>query len=173
MNLRLKSSRLKKLAAINPTLLIVALLGLMLSACGGGSSVVKHAALDKAGEYRYQIGDISSSAPDVPEEFIRNLRKYLEKDLSKKGVLSTGKSSKSVNINITDFKMPGRGSRLVLGMLAGKDFVTSKVTVTDSGSNKKLGDAEIESSDKLNSGGPELFTNNHAKAISNFLLGKR
>ncbi len=163
--------RLKKLTAINSTLLIVALLGLMLSACGG-SSVVKHAALDKAGEYRYQVGDISSSAPDVPEEFIRNLRKYLEKDLRKKGVLSTGKASKSVSINITNFKMPGRGSRLVLGMLAGKDFVTSKVTVTDSGSSKKLGDAEIESSDSMNSGGPELFTSNHAKAISNFLLGK-
>ena len=129
MNVRIKSSKPKKPSAINSSLLIVALLGLMLSACGG-SSVVKHAALDKAGEYRYQIGDISSSAPDVPEEFIRNLRKYLEKDLSKKGVLSAGKPSKSVNINITDFKMPGRGSRLVLGMLAGKDLVTSKVTVT-------------------------------------------
>ncbi len=154
--------------------ILLTIFTLLLSACGS-TSTVKQSLNTPSGnlsKYHYQIVDISSSAQNVPEEFIDNLRKYLEKDLEKKGILGTDKSAKNVKVNITDFKMPGRGSRLVFGMLAGKDFVKSTVSVTESGSGKTLGVTEIESSDRLNSGGPELFTSNHAKAISKFLLGK-
>jgi predicted small secreted protein len=155
--------------------LVVIVISFLLSACGSTSTVKQplSAAGSNVSDYRYKVADISSSSPDVPPEFISNLRKYLEKSLDKKGVLGKGKSAKNVTVKITDFKMTSRGKRLVLGMLAGKDLVKSTVNVTDPGSGKPLGSTVIESGDSLNSGqGPELFTSGHAKAIAKFLLGK-
>lgn len=63
-------------------------------------------------------------------------------------------------------------SRVLLGAFAGGDFAKAEVNVVDAGSGEIIGSTTIESRDKLASGGPELFTSNHAKAISKFLQGR-
>ena len=150
-------------------LLAMVAISLLLGACGSTSTVKQPL---RASGYQYQIVGISSSAPDVPEKFTKNLRKYLQKALSKNNSLGSNKSAKNVTIKINSFKMAGLGSRMLLGSFAGKDLVNTLVTVTDPNSGKTLGSATIESKDSLAGGGPELFTSNHAKAIAKFLLGK-
>ncbi|ASJ76054.1 DUF4410 domain-containing protein [Granulosicoccus antarcticus] len=153
------------------TILSLVLVSAFITACGSNSDV-QLALPATDGTQLYQIANISSSAADVPDKFESNLRKYLEKDLKKKGMLATGNAARKVDVTITEFKMSKGVSRILLGGLAGKDSVQTKINVIDTASNKSIGISNIESTDGLAGGGPELFTSNHAKAISKFLQGK-
>lgn len=139
----------------------------MVTSCGTTNTVKQAIPVASDGNL-YQIADISATA-DVPEKFKSNLRKYLEKDLKKRGVFADGAGSHTVSVKITEFKMSTGVSRILLGGLSGADYVKAQVTVLEKASNQVVGDTTIESKDKLASGGPELFTSYHAKAISEFL----
>jgi len=143
----------------------------VLTACGSTSSVRQALPAAQNGKVSYQLADVGAKGVEVPAKFIKNLRKYLEKDLDKRGLLGSGEGARKVSVSITEFSMSQGASRL-LGAFAGKDFVKADINVVDAASNKIIGSTTIESKDGLAGGGPELFTSNHAKAISKFLQGK-
>ena len=153
-------------------LLGIALSTLFLTACGSTNTVRQPLPESASGNFTYKIVKITSSAPEVPEKFKENLRKYLNESLDKQGLLTDGNSTRDVSIDITEFSM-SQGATRLLGALAGKDQAISAVNVVDTASNELIGSSTIESTDRLAGGGPELFTSNHAKAISNFLQGGR
>jgi curli biogenesis system outer membrane secretion channel CsgG len=144
----------------------------IITGCGSTNTVRQALPQTASGNPTYQIADISSKSEEVPAKFEKDLRKYLEEDLEKKGMLGNGAESRKVSVEITEFSMSQGGSRLLLGALAGKDYVKAEVNVVDAASNELIGSSTIESKDRLAGGGPELFTSYHAKAISKFLQGK-
>ncbi len=144
----------------------------LVTACGSTSTVRKTLPAAENGRATYQLADVTAGVSEVPDKFIKDLRKYLEKDLKKQGMLGEGAGSRKVSVKITEFSMSKGASRVLLGAFAGGDFAKADVNVVDAGSGEIIGSTTIESKDKLASGGPELFTSNHAKAISKFLQGK-
>ena len=157
------------------TFIAIALTTAVITACGS-TSQVRQALPDPAqgtGSLQYQVADISASVEDVPGRFEADLRKYLEKDLKKHGILASDKPTRKVSIRISEFSMAKGASRVLLGALAGKDYVKADINVVDTASNKIIGSTTIESSDRLAGGSPVLFASHHAKAISDFLQGKR
>ena len=121
---------------------------------------------------QYEVADITAYAADLPDRFKADLCEYVERDLKKHGILASGEATRKVGVKICKFSMAQGASRVLLGGLAGKDYVKADINVVDTANNKIIGSTTIESSDRLAGGSPVLFANDHAKAISNFLQGK-
>jgi len=144
----------------------------ILTGCGTTNSVKQPLPANTGSKATYQVANIEAKSGDVPQKFKNDVRKYLEKDLKKKGMLAKGEGHRKVNVTITEFQMAEGASRLLFGAFAGKDYVKADINVIDSASNKVIGATTITSQDKMAGGGTELFSSYHAKAISKFLQGK-
>ncbi|MFK8082456.1 MAG: hypothetical protein AB8B97_19385 [Granulosicoccus sp.] len=157
------------IAIKRPLLLFLVFFGCLLTACGSTSIVSMPLPAFPSPDVRYQVAVISLKSENVPAKFKKDLRTYLEKDLSRLGLLGASDSPRRVSVNITRFRMKSVDSTMRLSLLGGKDFVVADVQVVDRRNGKVIGSTTIESSGRLSSGGGGSFTSRHAKAIARFL----
>jgi hypothetical protein len=86
-----------------------------------------------------RIRDSASSA--LP--FLSAITSYLKSELAKNGRLAKeGDDAPKIDIKVTEFRMRSGISRMMFGLLAGKDGIASEVSVRDS-SQKVLGSSTV------------------------------
>ena len=114
-------------------LLILLLLSSLLSACGSHSVVQQQ--LDTSyflqqDNKLLKIGEIKAETNRIPEHFIIALKGYLKQELSQRELLYKEEQNINcnciINIDITYYRMRSDFTRMMFGVMAGKDGVDSK-----------------------------------------------
>lgn len=149
-------------------ILVAAALMLALTGCIGTNSNVRSAYTPSgADKFSYTVensGGMSAEGLDI-------LNTQLRADLGPLLAASTEPGAKRVQIRITNYYMRHGAARALVGIMAGKDNITSVVTVLDAGTDTVLGTTEVVSSNATAFGTSSGLIEGHAKEISAFLKG--
>jgi len=143
-----------------------------LSGCGATSTIIQKYQPDRTDKLNYSV----SVAPqvEVPDEVLKSMQSQLQKSLSEQNLLAAAVDDKfhKADILITHYRMRPDAARLLVGMMAGCDKITSKVTIVDSNTKKTIGEAEFESNECAAWGVASQVIRAHMEKISNYLSGK-
>ena len=74
-----------------------------------------------------------------------------------------------VHVEVVDFHMRNQASRWMLGAMSGKDYITSKVSLTDAVSNATLSSVEVKTSTANQYRGQNSIARLHADEIAKAL----
>lgn len=150
--------------------LFVCLTLVLATGCGTQVEIVEPLP-DGTSAMGYRVGEITVVGADVPDEFVRDLRAFLEDDLDANGLLGAYSGARHVDIVIGEFDMPTRGSLQRLGATAGRDLISTDIRVRDA-DGLLLATSTVRSIDPMISPEPKSFTNTHARAIARLLSGQ-
>ena len=161
---------LKTAKTVIPMLLVIAL-----TACGSSMKVTRPLAdADTAsGGHIYRIANIETQVDEVPPQFLSAINTHLTAELNEHDRLGEEAdiATHSVGILVNDYRMRHSASRFFLGVLAGKDGVKSRVTVTDLQTGELLGESEVSTYNITAIGSPDDVARMHAAEIARFLIG--
>ena len=152
--------------------LFVASLLLALTGCIGTSSQVRSAYAPAASDkFAYAI----ENAGGMSAEGLQILNDKLKSELSTSGLLSvpSDPAARKVEIRITNYRMRHGAARAMVGIMAGKDNITSDVRILESGTGKLLGQLTVESGNATAMGTSRGLIEGHAKEIVEFLRGSQ
>jgi len=155
-------------------LLILLAIGLMFGCAS--SHVVKKPVTSFTAAYdaRYLIKKIEDrSRRIVPGHFLDAIKGYLKVELSKRNILAhkTASSYREIKILITHYRMRSGFNRMLFGPMAGKDEITSTVTISDSKTGAVIGESDVNTYNVLAIGGEQDIARMHAEEIAKFLSG--
>lgn len=118
----------------------------ILSGCGSSAVVNKSLNdLPNRDHAKFTVESIKSDVAGVPDHFLAAISEYLKAELDKKNLLEKTDSSAAYKINIlvNEYRMRSGVSRVMLGVLAGKDGVESTVTITDPATGEIAGEPTV------------------------------
>jgi len=145
---------------------------LLLSGCGATSKVIQKYQPD----HTYKLNCSVSAAPqvEVPDEVLKSMQSQLQKSLSEQNLLAAADDNKihKADILITHYRMRPDVARLLVGIMAGCDKITSKVTIIDSNTKNIVGEADFESNECAAWGVASQVIRAHMEKISDYLSGK-
>ena len=121
---------------------------------------------------KYEIMDITdNSARGVPGHLADAIAGYIKTDLRKAGMLSDKENppTSKVNTTIETYRMRNGFNRAMFGMMAGKDGVGSKVTVTDATTGALIGESAVSTYNVTAVGDAEDIAQMHGEEIAEFL----
>lgn len=121
---------------------------------------------------KYVIKNIEDKSEKVaPEHFLHSIEGYLKAELKNRGIAAEDEVeiNREVNIEITYYRMRSGFSRVMIGAMAGKDRVTSKVTVLDSKTGEVLGASEVDTYNVTAVADEQDVAKMHAEEIADFL----
>jgi len=163
------------------SILVVGFALVMLVSCGGNAKVTKGFSNDAASivkSEKLQLGDVKVSAEDVPDQFVAAMKGFLKVELRKRGLLA-GEDNLNpaiVSMDVTYYRMRSGFSRMMFGMLAGKDGVEAKVSIVDSKTKSPLTELVASSYNLAAFGGADdvarMFAEEVAKSIEENLSNK-
>ncbi|MGE5267510.1 MAG: DUF4410 domain-containing protein, partial [Deltaproteobacteria bacterium] len=89
------------------------------------------------------VNAVPKDSDQPPEHFLSAVASYLKSELAKNGRLAKeGDDALKIDIKVTEFRMRSGVSRMMFGILAGKDGIASDVSVRDS-SQKVIGSSTV------------------------------
>lgn len=155
-------------------LLLLALTGMM-SACGSKATVSK--SLDDSlisKEKHFVIGDFDCQATDVPSHFMEAVKGYLKSELQKRNLYSNENESNPcrVNVVLNYYRMRSGFTRMMFGVLAGKDGVESVVSIVDQQTNQVVGKSNVSTFNIMAVGEMDDIARMHAEKIAEFVAGE-
>lgn len=150
----------------------------MLIGCGSNSKVLKPIGnMDSADNHAnsYMVGQIGISTDDVPDHFIAAVKGYLKTELKKCNLLceTEAELERTIDIDITYYRMRSGFTRMMFGVFAGKDGIKSTVRIKDNETNSIIGESEISTFNVMAVGGEEDVARMHAEAIVKFISGNQ
>lgn len=156
--------------------ILVLALALLISGCAS-THVVKKPIEPVTGlsQVKYSIKSIEDkSEKSVPEHFLDAIKGYLKAELTRRHMVAEEKSApdQEIAILVTYYRMRSGFNRMMFGVMAGKDGVTSTVTVLDAKTGAVMGSSEVNTYNVLAVGGEQDVARMHAEEIANFLEGK-
>lgn len=147
-------------------LITLGLLALFLTGCIGTKSNVRSAyAPSAADRFSYSIDNVDGMSAEGLEILNAQLRDGLGTMLAP----ASGIDAKRVQIRITNYYMRHGAARALVGLMAGKDNITSEVTVVDPATGQLLGSLTVVSSNATAVGTSRGLIQGHAKEIVQFL----
>ena len=161
---------------INKALAGVAL-AFLLAACGS-TSVVKQPVAAMPATSSYSVGTLTNATPkdgdQPPETFMSTLQGHVRSELGKEGRLAAAGAAASaqVDVKVTSYRMRSAFSRLMWGILAGKDGVDSEVTIKDAMTGEVLGSSTVTSYNATTIVGEDGVARMHGQEIAKFVLNK-
>lgn len=152
-------------------------LGLLLAGCAS-SHVDKKPIEPVTGlsQVKYSIKNIEDKSEKiVPEHFLESIKGYLKAEMKKRNMLAEEEleTNRDVVIQVTYYRMRSGFTRMMFGVMAGKDGVASTVTVLDAKTGEEIGASEVNTYNVLAVGGEQDVARMHAEEIANFLDGKK
>jgi len=161
-----------KTLRIGALLIIVSLM----TGCGSTATVLKP--MDNKGPSsdqgtKYSIGLVKVSANDVPDHFVAAVKSYLKLELKKNNLLADGGNNRTIDINITNYRMRTGFNRSMFGILAGKDGIKSTVSIKEKQTHSEIGKSEISTYNLTGAGGVDDVARMHAEAIVDFISGEK
>lgn len=161
---------------INKSLAIVALSAL-LGACGS-TAVIRQPVAAMPATSNFTVGALTNAAPkdgdQPPEHFLNAVQGHLRGELSKENKLAAkdDATAAQVDVKIVSYRMRSGFSRMMFGVLAGKDGIDSEVTIKDAKTGQLLGASTVSSYNVMAVGGEEDVARMHGQEIAKFVLNK-
>ncbi len=146
----------------------------LVAACGSTSQIRQPIEPVSAATAVFSVDKPVNAVPkdsDQPaEHFLNAMTSYLKNELAKNGRLAKeGDDALKVDIKVTEFRMRSGISRMMFGILAGKDGIASEVSVRDS-PQKVLGSSTVSTFNVMAVGGEEDIALMHAEESTKTLL---
>lgn len=154
------------------------ILGLALLVTGCASSHVVTKPMEPAtgsSQETYFISTIDDKSEHVvPEHFLEAIRGYLKAELTKRNMIAEDKSvaDRELQIQVTYYRMRSGFTRMMFGVMAGKDGVTSTVNVLNAKTGEVIGTSDVNTYNVMAVGGEQDVARMHAEEIAKFLGGK-
>jgi len=148
----------------------------MLVGCGSNAKILRpinNADFSDNSPQAYSLGKIDISTDEVPEHFVAAVKGYLKSELKKCNLLCQTDSelTRIIDIDITYYRMRSGFSRMMFGMLAGKDGIKSTIKILDNKNDSIVGESEISTFNIMAVGGEDDVARMHAEAIVKFISG--
>lgn len=150
--------------------LLLALSLIAVAACGGPKEVAAPVPatpqMAAAAGKGYVAGSVTS-AIETPAGIVDFLKEGLVEQ-----IVSQGKAPKpgvrgvEVNVEIIDWRVVPKGARVFVGVWMGKDFIKSRVTLTDPASGKSLGSFEATTTITFAFGQEKSIAFKHAEELA-------
>ena len=126
------------------------MLFLFLAACGSSSQFVKPMELSSSTPEtpkKYSVGNITTNVDSVPEHFMSAIKGFLKVELKEKGLFAESEANSPyvIDIEVNYYRMRSGFSRMLWGMLAGKDGVDSTVRISDKETHNEVGELTVSS----------------------------
>lgn len=144
----------------------------LLAGCAGTSAIVQS-------EYHIAQGEklkLQLSTPlKANENGMTILRERLTTQLSSNALLAGGgdASSKTIDVNVTNYYMRHGAARALAGIMAGTDNIQSTVKVKDTATGKSLSEFTVESKNPSAWGTSKALIEEHADKIVEMLKGAK
>jgi len=138
---------------VNPrikNLLLIIITASFLAACGSNAKITKSFSDDSTDiikQQKLELRSIKVSAKDVPDHFISAIKGHLKNELKKQGLLASIGNTQpaSIDMDITYYRMRGGITRMMFGILAGKDGVEADIRISAHGSTEPLSELTASS----------------------------
>lgn len=122
------------------SILAAMVVAVSLTACGGSAKMamkMDESNQQKLASNKMVVADVTASAKDVPDQFLSEVKGYLDSELRKRGFLAgkDANGANKVNVNVTYYRMRSGFTRMMFGVFAGKDGIEGKVSITDAKGN--------------------------------------
>jgi len=146
----------------------------VLTACGGSAKVTKSFSDDAVATIKSQkleLRDVKVSAEDVPDHFVSAMKGHLKNELKMRGLLAGDSNTQAavIDLDVTYYRMRGGITRMMFGILAGKDGVEAEIKILEHGTNNVLTTLTASSYNVMALGGPDdvaqMFAEEAAVAI--------
>lgn len=151
------------------------MLTLFLSACGSKATVSKN--IDSsliANQTQFNIGKIECQLNDVPDHFLEAIKGHLKSELQKRNLYSSENDELPCEINIvlSYYRMRSGFTRMMFGVMAGKDGVESVVSIVDPKTNLVVGKSNVSTFNIMAIGEMDDIARMHAEKIAEFVAGE-
>jgi len=155
--------------------LLCAVAVVALTACGS-TSVVRQPVSAIPVTSTYVIGNVTNAAAkdgdQPPEYFLGAVNHHLKSELAKNNRLAKqGEETVAIDIKVVSYRMRSGFSRMMLGVMAGKDGIESEITLRDVKTGAVLGSSTVSSFNVMAVGGAEDVAQMHGVEISKFVMG--
>jgi hypothetical protein len=151
----------------------------LLSACGSNSTAIQSIPTANAtpmgsGPAKYVSGTISAGKTEIPTHIVNAVTGHLDAELRKHGLLATGDDRNVVQIDATTtyYRMRSGFTRMMVGILAGKDGIECEVQLIDKTSHQTVGKFKVSSYNMTAVGGEDdvarMLAAEIAKALSEY-----
>ena len=128
-----------------------------------------------ASNAKYEVGEIvNKSSREISEDFISEVLRVLKADLEYQKILANeiAPATRKVEITITSYRMRSDFSRSMFGIFAGRDSVKSSVRVTDTGTGRVIGSADVSAYNMLAVGDEKSLARMYAYEILELQKGR-
>jgi len=145
-----------------------------LTACGGSAKVTKSFSDDAVAtmkSHKMELRNVTVSADEVPDHFVSAMKGHLKNELKKRGLLAGNGNAQAaaIDMDVTYYRMRGGITRMMFGILAGKDGVEADIKILEHGTNNVLTTLTASSYNVMALGGPDdvaqMFAEEAAEAI--------
>ncbi|MES0372578.1 MAG: DUF4410 domain-containing protein, partial [Mariprofundaceae bacterium] len=126
---------------------------------------------------KLELRDVKVTAADVPDHFVSAMKGHLKNELRMRGLLAGDGNSQaaSIDMDVTYYRMRSGITRMMFGILAGKDGVEADIEISVHGTKDVLTKLTASSYNIMALGGPDdvarMFAEEVAKAIEKNLTG--
>ena len=152
-------------------------LALLVTACASTHVVTKPMEpVTESSQAKYSVRSIEDKSENtVPEHFLEAIKGYLKAELKKRNMIADENSAPhwELAIQVTYYRMRSGFTRMMFGIMAGKDGVTSTVNVLNAKTGEVIGTCDVDTYNVLAVGGEQDVARMHAEEIANFLAEKQ
>lgn len=154
--------------------LAISAISVLIAACGSTSQIRQPVEPMSAATAVFTVEKPVNAVPrdsdQPPEHFLGAVASYLKTELARNGRLAKeGDDALKIDIKVTEFRMRSGVSRMMFGILAGKDGIASEVSVRDN-AQKVIGSSTVSTFNVMAVGSEEDIARMHAEEIAKTLL---
>ena len=123
---------------------------------------------------RYQAGTINAGKTEIPDHILKAVTGHLDAELRKRGLAATAEDGNTIRIDATTtyYRMRSGFSRMMVGILAGKDGIKCDVQLVDKKSGQAVGQFQVSSYNLMAVGGEDdvarMLATEIAQALENY-----
>ncbi|HKB58096.1 MAG TPA: DUF4410 domain-containing protein [Lacunisphaera sp.] len=123
---------------------------------------------------KYFAGTLSAGKTEIPAHVVQAVTGHLDAELRKRGLAAAAEDGNAIRIDATAtyYRMRSGFSRMMVGMLAGKDGIKCDVQLVDKKSGQAVGQFQVSSYNLTAVGGEDdvarMLATEIAKALENY-----
>ncbi len=157
---------------MNKTILLLAILALLIGGCASSTNITQPLEAPTVAEVK-TFGEIEIKNNDTkaPEHFINAVESYIKQGLQERSIYDQ-ESGKKISVSVNKYRMRKGMTRMMFGILAGKDGIDSTVKVYSPDGGKVLGSSEVSSYNVMAVGSQDDIARMHGEEIVKFLSGE-
>jgi len=152
--------------------LLLSILALFLGGCASSTNITQPLEAPQVAEVKtFGNIEINSNDTKAPEHFISAVEAYIKQGLQERSIYDD-ESGKKISVSVNSYRMRKGMTRMMFGILAGKDGINSTVKVYSPDGNKVLGSSEVNSYNVMAVGSQDDIARMHGEEIVKFLAGE-